>query len=127
MNDFLNKHAQPLNKSGIDIGSIMSQRLAALKMLEKDKTNLAALNQLKQADDQINEWSKANAEQEQAEADQAVPVPEGGLEGFVSYKDFTKTPSNKSKDGVGMALLQKMGWQPGQGRTICLFFCCSIF
>ena len=124
VNDFLNKHAQPSNKSGIDIGSIMSQRLAALKILEKDKTNQVALTQLRQADDQINEWSKANAEQEEQEAtaDNTVPAatPDSRLENFVSYKDFTKAA--KSNDGMGMILLQKMGWQPGQGGIAFLDF-----
>lgn len=120
VNDFLNKHAQPSNKSGIDIGSIMSQRLAALKVLAQDKTNRVALNQLRQADDQIGEWSKSNGEPEEEERSaENTMEPESGLENFVSYKDFTKTA--KSKDGVGMALLQKMGWQPGQGE--CLAVC----
>ena len=116
VNDFLNKHAQPSNKSGIDIGVIMSQRLAALKILAEDKTNLVALNQLKQADDQINEWSKANVEQEEQAERLANAVPDDGQESYVTYKDFTKAA--KTPDGNwAMLQLQKMGWKPGQGNN----------
>ena len=109
VDDFLNKHVnnEENSKNGFDIGSIMSQRLAALKILATDASNLTALNQLMQADSLINEWSlsKSNKEIEEKQAEVSSS--------FQTYSDFTKAA--KSKDGIGMALLQKMGWQPGQG------------
>lgn len=117
VNDFLNKHTSNQNSldSGFDIGSIMSQRLSALKVLEKDENNITALKQLKEANDLINEWSLAkssgqnesnlnsNQQSDLATAEQS----------YETCKDFTKAA--KSKHGIGTKLLQKMGWLPGQG------------
>ncbi|XP_053213417.1 LOW QUALITY PROTEIN: protein Son-like [Panonychus citri] len=101
------------------IGALVALRFAAKKKLQEDPLNLVALRQMYEAERLLTlkyqEQSGLNlkTETESMESEQKLPTEPVDRLCRPGIEQFTE--KNKIKDGIGMHLLMKMGWQPGKG------------
>ncbi|CAG2100119.1 unnamed protein product [Medioppia subpectinata] len=102
----------------IDIGSVMAQRLNAMRKLSDDPHNVVALKQMYQANQMMTEWAESKMVPGQfigsTGANILTPEQLNGSYNAWTRKDQLKTAAPIT-GGVGMHLLLKMGWSPGQG------------
>ncbi|XP_011142017.1 protein SON isoform X1 [Harpegnathos saltator] len=108
----------PTTTEIVDIGSIVSQRLAAMRKLRENPNDVNALNAMHQAQSEMKTWaeSKQMPGQFTGSTGAKVLTPAELSSGYQAWarKDQLLSAQPVS-GGMGMALLQKMGWRPGEG------------
>nr|CAD7569598.1 unnamed protein product [Timema californicum] len=106
------------NNENLDIGSIVSQRLTAMRKLQENPHDVQALNEMYKAQKSMQNWAESKQQPGMFTGTTGVKVLSAAelSSGFQAWakKDQLKdaTPVN---GGMGMTLLQKMGWRPGEG------------
>ncbi|XP_016839364.1 protein SON [Nasonia vitripennis] len=107
-----------LPAESVDISTIVSQRLAAMRKLSENPNDVQALNQMYKAQTGMKSWieSKQIPGQFTGSTGAKVLTPAELNSGHQAWarKDQLLTAQPVS-GGMGMALLQKMGWRPGEG------------
>lgn len=103
---------------GLDIGSIVSQRLTAMRKLQENPNDVQALSEMYRAQKDMQMWAESKQQPGQFTGSTGARVLSAaelasGYQAWVK-KDLLTTASPVS-GGMGMALLQKMGWRPGEG------------
>ncbi|XP_039288821.1 protein SON [Nilaparvata lugens] len=102
----------------IDVSTIMTQRLAAMKQLERNPSDVHAKNQMNKAELHMQAWAESKYEPGQFTGSTGARIltPYELAPGSQAWTRpdqlVTATPV---KSGMGMTLLQKMGWRPGEG------------
>ncbi|XP_066999479.2 protein Son isoform X2 [Anabrus simplex] len=106
------------NTEGLDIGSIVSQRLTAMRKLQENPNDSQALTEMYQAQKDMQVWAESKQQPGQFTGTTGVRVLTAAelSSGFQAWakKDQLKEATPVS-GGMGMTLLQKMGWRPGEG------------
>ncbi|KAG8040583.1 hypothetical protein G9C98_002579 [Cotesia typhae] len=102
----------------IDIGTIVSQRLAAMRKLKENPNDVQALNEIYQAQNEMKTWAESKQMPGQFTGSTGVKVL-SAAELTSGYQTWARkdqlTSATPVSGGMGMALLQKMGWRPGEG------------
>ncbi|XP_046398804.1 serine/arginine repetitive matrix protein 2-like isoform X2 [Ischnura elegans] len=102
----------------MDIGSIVSQRLTALRKLQENPDDVDALNEMTQAQKDMQVWAESKSQpglftgSTGAKVLSAAELASGSQ--AWARKDQLKCATPLT-GGMGMLLLQKMGWRPGEG------------
>ncbi|RZF37952.1 hypothetical protein LSTR_LSTR005452 [Laodelphax striatellus] len=102
----------------IDVSTIMTQRLKAMRQLEKNPDDVHARNQMNKAELHMQAWAESKYEPGQFTGSTGARIltPHELAPGSQAWTRpdqlVTATPV---KSGMGMTLLQKMGWKPGEG------------
>ncbi|RWS22859.1 protein SON-like isoform X1, partial [Leptotrombidium deliense] len=104
--------------NSVDIGSVMAQRLNAMRKLQDDPCNVVALKQMFNAQEMMQEWAKSKVTPGQFTGSTGVNVLspaelEGQRPAWSKKSQFLN--AEPIKEGIGMHLLLKMGWKPGEG------------
>ncbi|KZS08682.1 SON protein [Daphnia magna] len=98
-----------------DIGSIVAQRISSIRKLQENQFDVQARLELEvEAESMTQNWATYHHTNPMT----GEPIPElinwsGAPQAWVKKDLFTSAAPVAS--GVGMKLLQKMGWQPGEG------------
>ncbi|XP_023929984.1 protein SON isoform X1 [Lingula anatina] len=110
---------EEVNKS-IDVGSIVTERLRAVRKLQDNPHDVEALGKMFEANQQMTQWANSKY----------LPGAFTGTTGatVLSQQELTGDPKKQAwlrknqlvnalplQGGVGMLLLRKMGWKPGEG------------
>ncbi|XP_077286538.1 son RNA binding protein [Arctopsyche grandis] len=102
----------------MDIGSIVSQRLTAIRRLQQNPNDAVAMNQITQANQEMSRWAQSKQEPGQFTGSTGAQIltPKELASGYQAWarRDQLQTAAPVSS-GMGMHLLQKMGWKPGEG------------
>ncbi|EJD75745.1 G-patch domain-containing protein [Loa loa] len=116
------REPKPLHHTPANVGRVMAKRIKASKLLAKDPNDYEARRLLKEADDQIRAWAESkknlpgkftgSTDVNVLKADQLGP--DGPRFSVWAKKDFLKQ-TNAVNSSVGLKLMQKMGWTPGEG------------
>ncbi|XP_015512644.1 protein Son isoform X1 [Neodiprion lecontei] len=110
--------SQPSLLKNVDIGCIVSQRLAAMRKLRENPNDVQALNEMYRAQNGMKSWAESKQMPGQFTGSTGVKVLSASelSAGYQAWarKDQLLTAQPVS-GGMGMALLQKMGWRPGEG------------
>ncbi|XP_077256375.1 uncharacterized protein LOC143894144 [Temnothorax americanus] len=108
----------PTTTETMDIGSIVSERLAAIRKLRENPNDVSALNAMHRAQNEMKTWAESKQIPGQFTGSTGVKVltPAELSSGYQAWarKDQLLSAQPLS-GGMGMALLQKMGWRPGEG------------
>lgn len=105
-------------EQNMDIGSIVSQRLTALRKLQENPDDVDALNEMTQAQKDMQVWAESKSQpglftgSTGAKVLSAAELASGSQ--AWARKDQLKCATPLT-GGMGMLLLQKMGWRPGEG------------
>ncbi|XP_071446788.1 uro-adherence factor A-like isoform X1 [Hetaerina americana] len=105
-------------EQNMDIGSIVSQRLTALRKLQENPDDIDALNEMTQAQKDMQVWAESKSQpglftgSTGAKVLSAAELASGSQ--AWARKDQLKCATPLT-GGMGMLLLQKMGWRPGEG------------
>ncbi|XP_074648824.1 uncharacterized protein LOC141904171 isoform X2 [Tubulanus polymorphus] len=103
----------------INIGEMVSERLSAMKKLSKNPLDMEAMGKMYRAQAKVNRWAQAqNLPGQFTGSTGAKILSVEELEGdrrnqaWLKKDQFIRAPVINT--GLGMALLQKMGWKPGE-------------
>ncbi|XP_076252020.1 son RNA binding protein isoform X2 [Rhynchophorus ferrugineus] len=100
----------------VDIGSIVSQRLTAMRKLQENPHDSEALSEIYKSDKES--WAKSKQQLGQFTGTTGANILSAAelASGYQAWakKDQLQTAAPVS-GGMGMHLLQKMGWKPGEG------------
>ncbi|XP_078049536.1 uncharacterized protein LOC144476452 isoform X1 [Augochlora pura] len=147
--------SQPIPTEPIDIGSIVSQRLAAMRKLRENPNDVCAQNEMYRAQNEMRTWAESKQMPGQFTGSTGAKVlsPAELTSGYqawarklgylalvcihlrVCYRHVATSEKKQLQrrddkfiiyldqlvsaqpvsGGMGMALLQKMGWRPGEG------------
>ncbi|KAK1136371.1 hypothetical protein K0M31_000931 [Melipona bicolor] len=102
----------------IDIGSIVSQRLAAMRKLRENPNDVCAQNEMYRAQNEMKTWAESKQIPGQFTGSTGAKVlsPAELTSGYQAWARKDQLVSAQPvSGGMGMALLQKMGWRPGEG------------
>ncbi|GAB1864611.1 SON protein [Camponotus japonicus] len=102
----------------VDIGSIVSERLAAMRKLTENPNDVVALNAMHRAQNEMRTWAESKQIPGQFTGSTGVRVltPAELSSGYQAWARKDQLVSAQPvSGGMGMALLQKMGWRPGEG------------
>lgn len=102
----------------VDIGSIVSERLAAMRKLTENPNDIGALNAMHRAQNEMRTWAESKQIPGQFTGSTGVRVltPAELSSGYQAWARKDQLVSAQPvSGGMGMALLQKMGWRPGEG------------
>ncbi|XP_043669525.1 protein Son isoform X3 [Vespula pensylvanica] len=102
----------------VDIGSIVSQRLAAMRKLRENPNDVGALNEMYRAQNEMRTWAESKQMPGQFTGSTGAKVlsPAELTSGYQAWAHKDQLVSAQPvSGGMGMALLQKMGWRPGEG------------
>ncbi|KAL1505795.1 hypothetical protein ABEB36_005274 [Hypothenemus hampei] len=104
--------------SGVDIGSVVSQRLTAMRKLQENPHDVQALTEMYKSNKEMDHWAKSKQQFGQFTGSTGAQVLSQAelSSGYQAWakKDQLQTAAPVS-GGMGMHLLQKMGWRPGEG------------
>ncbi|XP_060523478.1 protein Son isoform X2 [Cylas formicarius] len=108
--------ATPIQSS--DIGSIVSQRLTAMRKLQENPNDVQALSQMYKSTQEMKSWAESKQQFGQFTGSTGAQIMSqtelaSGYQAWAK-KDQLQTAAPVS-GGMGMHLLQKMGWKPGEG------------
>ncbi|EFX79822.1 hypothetical protein DAPPUDRAFT_224986 [Daphnia pulex] len=97
-----------------DIGSIVAKRISSIRKLQENQFDVQARLELEEAESMSQNWATFHHTNPMT----GEPIPElinwsGAPQAWVKKDLFTSAAPVAG--GVGMKLLQKMGWQPGEG------------
>ncbi|RWS13253.1 protein SON-like isoform X1 [Dinothrombium tinctorium] len=106
------------SKNSLDIGTIMSQRLNAMRKLQEDPYNVVAIKQMYNAQEMMQDWARSQAHAGQYNGSTgtkslSIEELEGDFPVWTKKNQLLK--AEPIKEGIGMHLLMKMGWKPGEG------------
>ncbi|CAG9865315.1 unnamed protein product [Phyllotreta striolata] len=108
----------PLNQPSVDIGSIVSQRLSAMRRLQENPNDVQALTQMYKSNKEMQSWATSKQQLGQFTGSTGAQILSQAelSSGYQAWakKDQLQTAAPVS-GGMGMHLLQKMGWKPGEG------------
>ncbi|XP_076178676.1 uncharacterized protein LOC143152436 isoform X2 [Ptiloglossa arizonensis] len=110
--------SQPGSFGLIDIGSIISQRLAAIRKLRENPSDACAQNEIYRAQNEMKTWAESKQMPGQFTGSTGAKVlsPAELTSGYQAWARKDQLVSAQPvSGGMGMALLQKMGWRPGEG------------
>ncbi|XP_006622947.1 protein SON [Apis dorsata] len=110
--------SQPIATEAIDIGSIVSQRLAAMRKLRENPNDICAQNEMYRAQNEMKTWAESKQMPGQFTGSTGAKVlsPAELTSGYQAWARKDQLVSAQPvSGGMGMALLQKMGWRPGEG------------
>ncbi|XP_043669524.1 protein Son isoform X2 [Vespula pensylvanica] len=108
----------PRTSMPVDIGSIVSQRLAAMRKLRENPNDVGALNEMYRAQNEMRTWAESKQMPGQFTGSTGAKVlsPAELTSGYQAWAHKDQLVSAQPvSGGMGMALLQKMGWRPGEG------------
>ncbi|XP_012540131.1 protein SON [Monomorium pharaonis] len=108
----------PAITESMDIGSIVSERLAAIRKLRENPNDINALNAMHRAQNEMRTWAESKQIPGQFTGSTGVKVltPAELSSGYQAWARKDQLVSAQPvTGGMGMALLQKMGWRPGEG------------
>lgn len=113
-----NVFQQPPNVQNIDIGTLVAQRLAAMRKLQENPNDVEALNEMYRAQREMQAWAESKQQPGQFTGSTGAKVLSqaelsSGVQAW-ARRDQLQSAAPVS-GGLGMALLQKMGWRPGEG------------
>ncbi|XP_076445441.1 uncharacterized protein LOC143283167 isoform X2 [Babylonia areolata] len=105
----------------IDIGAIISERIQAMRRLEQNPFDSQALNSVHRINEQAHAWAQSKHLPGQFTGTTDVRIltqeelagPDKRNQAWAKKDQFRKAPPVRG--GIGMFLLQKMGWKPGDG------------
>ncbi|XP_017103791.2 protein Son [Drosophila bipectinata] len=102
----------------MDVGSIITQRLSAIRRLQDNPTDSEALKMMYIAQRNMSSWANSKHLPGQFTGSTGAQVMKAhelnsGPQLWVRKDQLTST--KPVTGGMGMALLQKMGWKPGEG------------
>lgn len=104
--------------SSVDLGSIVSQRLTAMRKLQENPHDVQALTEMYKSNQGMDTWAKSKQQLGQFTGSTGVQVLSQAelSSGYQAWakKNQLQTAAPVS-GGMGMHLLQKMGWKPGEG------------
>ncbi|KAJ8919196.1 hypothetical protein NQ315_012184 [Exocentrus adspersus] len=107
-----------LQQPAVDIGSIVSQRLTAMRKLQENPNDVQALTQIYKSNKEMQCWAASKQQLGQFTGSTGAQVLSQAqlASGYQAWakKDQLQTAAPVS-GGMGMHLLQKMGWKPGEG------------
>lgn len=106
---------QPAN---VDISSIVSERLTAMRKLQENPHDVQALGQMYKSNKEMESWAKSKQQLGTFTGSTGVQMLtqaelSSGYQAWAK-RDQLQTAAPLS-GGMGMHLLQKMGWKPGEG------------
>ncbi|XP_019880643.2 protein Son isoform X2 [Aethina tumida] len=108
----------PLLEPTVDIGSIVSQRLTAMRRLQENPNDVQALTQIYKSNKEMQSWAESKQQPGQFTGTTGAQILSQAelASGYQAWakKDQLVTAAPVS-GGMGMHLLQKMGWRPGEG------------
>ncbi|XP_065057824.1 protein SON-like isoform X2 [Rhopilema esculentum] len=101
----------------VNISSVIANRLQAQNAINANPFDIEAIAKLKECDEMIKQWSTSNVQPEQFTGEKTKNILSkdelgGGYSAWVR-KDFFNN-LQPIRDGIGLRLLQKMGWTYGQ-------------
>nr|XP_012234842.1 PREDICTED: protein SON isoform X1 [Linepithema humile] len=108
----------PLKTETVDIGSIVSEKLAAMRKLRENPNDTNALNAMHRAQNEMKTWAESKQIPGQFTGSTGVKLltPAELSSGYQAWARKDQLVSAQPvSGGMGMALLQKMGWRPGEG------------
>nr|CAI5838941.1 unnamed protein product [Callosobruchus analis] len=102
----------------VDISSIVSQRLTAMRKLQENPHDVQALTQMHKSNREMQSWASSKQQFGQFTGSTGANILSQAelSSGFQAWakKDQLQTAAPVT-GGMGMHLLQKMGWKPGEG------------
>ncbi|XP_067141076.1 protein Son isoform X2 [Centruroides vittatus] len=115
---FFESVSQNTSMHDMDLSAIVSQRLKAIRKLQENPNDVEALNQMFQSQQKMQAWvqSKQLPGQYTGSTDIRLLSPEeltGPVPVWVKKDQFSR--AMPVREGIGMHLLRKMGWNPGEG------------
>ncbi|MFH4974337.1 hypothetical protein AB6A40_001046 [Gnathostoma spinigerum] len=109
----------------LNVGEIMAQRVEANKRLKTNPNDFEAMRLLKEADEKMNAWARSHNTPGKFTGSTGVHVlsadelgPADPRYSAWARKDLFKC-TNRVESAVGLKLMQKMGWSPGEGLGKC--------
>ncbi|RUS81116.1 hypothetical protein EGW08_011102, partial [Elysia chlorotica] len=111
--------AEPVVQN-IDIGTIISERLQAVRKLQQNPYDVQALSTMHKAQEQASKWATSKHLPGQFTGSTGAKVlSQAELIGDKKHQAWVKktqlSQAAPVTGGIGMFLLQKMGWKHGQG------------
>jgi len=102
----------------VDIGSIVSNRLGAMRKLQDNPLDVEAMKVLNYAQKEMQSWAMSKQEPGQFTGSTGVKVLSqnelaGGHQAWARKEQFKEARPVASH--FGLKMLQKMGWNPGEG------------
>ena len=102
----------------VDIGSIVSQRLNAMRKLQDNPTDAEALKEMYDAQKQMTSWASSKHKPGQFVGSTGAKILSKhelnlGLQCWAKPEQFQK--AEKVRGGFGEFMLKKMGWTDGEG------------
>ncbi|XP_001359575.2 protein SON [Drosophila pseudoobscura] len=106
----------------MDVSSIITQRLSAIRRLQTNPTDCEAIKMMHNAQRDMSSWASSKHLPGQFTGSTGAHVMKAhelnsGPQLWVRRDQLTST--KPVTGGMGMALLQKMGWKPGEGLGRC--------
>ncbi|XP_022218623.2 protein Son [Drosophila obscura] len=106
----------------MDVSSIITQRLSAIRRLQTNPTDCEAIKMMYNAQRDMSSWASSKHLPGQFTGSTGAHVLKAhelnsGPQLWVRRDQLTST--KPVTGGMGMALLQKMGWKPGEGLGRC--------
>ncbi|XP_030373529.1 protein SON [Scaptodrosophila lebanonensis] len=102
----------------MDVSSIITQRLSAIRRLQENPTDFEAMKMMYNAQRNMCSWASSKHVPGQFTGSTGAPVMKAhelnsGPQLWARRDQLTST--KPVTGGMGMALLKKMGWKPGEG------------
>ncbi|KAK4883564.1 hypothetical protein RN001_006883 [Aquatica leii] len=104
--------------ASIDIGAIVSQRLTAMRKLQENPYDVEALNEMHKSQKEMQTWAESKQQPGQFTGSTGAQILTQA-ELSAGYQAWARKDQLQNAapvcGGMGMHLLKKMGWNPGEG------------